>query len=150
VLRVDLLRHRKLHQDAVDLGIGVERVYQGQKLGLARVRGETMLDAAQARFDGRLALVAHIDLAGGIVADQHDGEAWHDAMRRLELRDDPCDLAPQRRRMKLAVDYFCISHGRKASSSLGASGAESPATSLTPSASAVNGTRSATQSSQNR
>ena len=40
-LRIDLLRQRQLHQDAVDRGIGVERVDQRQQLGFRRVAGRS-------------------------------------------------------------------------------------------------------------
>ena len=48
-LRIDLLRQRQLHQDAVDRVVGVELRDQRQQLGLAGRRRQAVLEARDAR-----------------------------------------------------------------------------------------------------
>ena len=78
---VDLARERQLHEDAVDLVIGVEALDEREKLRQARGGGELVLEGAHARFDRLARLVGHIDAARRIVADEHDRKArrclWH-------------------------------------------------------------------------
>ena len=103
LLAVDLLRQRKLHQDAVHRRIGVELFDQRQHLALRRVLGKLVIERAHAGFDRLLRLVAHVDGARRILADQHDREARHDA----ERRDAPHfgrDRGAQLGRDRLSVD----------------------------------------------
>ena len=106
LLAVDLLRQRQLHQDAVHRRIGVELPDQRQHLALRRVLGKLVIERAHAGFDRLLRLVAHIDGAGRILADQHDREAGHDA----ERRDAPHfgrDRGAQLGGNRLSVDDLC-------------------------------------------
>ncbi len=72
---------RQLHQDAVHLRIGIERIDAGQQLPF----GSAGRHVVKLRMDaGVLAgqdLVAHIDLGGGIVSHQHHGDTRLDAMQ---------------------------------------------------------------------
>ena len=99
-----------------------------QQLGLARRRRQAMLEAGDARLGRRLALAADIDVARRIVADEHRGEARHDAVPRLELAGSGGDSGAQRGGMRLAVDELGVNHGRSTSSSRRARAAGSPAT----------------------
>ena len=60
-----------------------------------------------------LRLVAHIDLARRILADQHHGEAGHDARRRAQGPDLGRDLGQNAGRESAAVDD--LRHRHKAS-----------------------------------
>ena len=75
LLGVDLRRQRQLHEDAVDLRIGIELADDVQELGLARRRRQRMVEGAHPRLEGVADLVADVDLARRVVADENDGEA---------------------------------------------------------------------------
>ena len=74
-LGADLRRQRKLHQDAVDRRVGVEPADLCQQRRLGGVRGQADGADGDAGLVGGAVLGAHIDSAGGIVADQHHGQA---------------------------------------------------------------------------
>ncbi len=78
---IDLVGQGELDQDAVDAVVGVELFDQRQQLGLRGGVGQAVVEGLHAGLDDRLALVAHIDLARRVLADQHDGEAGGDAVR---------------------------------------------------------------------
>ena len=63
----DLLRQRQLHQDAVDRRVGVEAGDQVEELLLRRLRRQLVQPAGHADALAGLALVADVDLAGGVV-----------------------------------------------------------------------------------
>ena len=99
MLLVDLLRQRQLHEDAVDRWVGVEPVDQRQQIGLAGVGGQAVLEALHPGLDRRLALVADIDLARRILADQHDRQARaRGRSRRGSAATAPRQPLAQRRR----------------------------------------------------
>ena len=62
-----------------------------------------MQPAGHADLLAGLALVADVDLAGGIVADQHRGQAGPDAVRAQQLRRLGGDLRLHRLRQLFAV-----------------------------------------------
>ena len=68
-------------------GIGVEPGDQRQQLGLGGVGRQAMIEVRHAELGRDAALALHIDLAGGIVADQHRGEAGLHALGRDQLGD---------------------------------------------------------------
>jgi len=80
LLRVDVPRQRQLHQDAVDGRIVVEGFDARQQGGFAHVGVVCFEYRVQAAVFAGLDLVAHIDLAGRVVADQHHGQARGDAL----------------------------------------------------------------------
>ncbi len=85
-------------------GSAFSRCDQGQQFVLACLRRQLVLERIHAGFDGLLALVADIDLARRILADEHHGEARRQAVLFLESRDmigHPCANAGCER---LAVD----------------------------------------------
>ena len=73
-LLVEMVGKRQLDEDAVDRGIGVEPVDQRVQRLLGGIGGKQVLEALHAAGHGLLALVADIDLAGRILADQHHRE----------------------------------------------------------------------------
>jgi hypothetical protein len=75
LLRIDVLRQRHLHQDAVDGRVGVQggdAVQQGRfrQVGLVFFQHRVEADVAAG-----LDLVAHVDVAGRVFADQDHGQA---------------------------------------------------------------------------
>ena len=97
---VDLLGQRDLDEDPVDLVVGVQLADQAEELVL-RGRGiEAVVDGAHPDLLGALSLVGDVHLGGGVVADQHGGEARHAAgmgvRELLDLTGDPrCGPRPQ-------------------------------------------------------
>ncbi len=96
--------HRELHQDPVDGRIVVEALDQRQQLGLRGLGRQAVGLGMHARGGGLLALAADIDLAGGVLADQHHGQARRQAVLGLQGRDLGGDLLAKLGREGLAVD----------------------------------------------
>ena len=61
----------QLHEDAVDFGIGVQRRDQRQQFVLRGARRQPVFDGLHAAFARLRGLVAHVDLARRVLADQH-------------------------------------------------------------------------------
>ena len=80
-------RQRQLHQNAVHGGIAVELCDQRQQIGLRDIGGQLVLERGHAGGLGLLVLAADIDLARGIVADQHHRKARRQLMLALDPRD---------------------------------------------------------------
>ena len=83
----DAVRQRQLHQDAMDGGIVVQAPHQREQRFPVRIRRQLVLEGVQPGLDGRPALVADIDLARRILADQHDGEAGRQAVVGFQRGD---------------------------------------------------------------
>jgi hypothetical protein len=92
------LRQRELNENSIDGIVGVEAIQQPDEFGGSRTPIEPMQATANAHFRRGLFLVADINLARGIVADEHDIEARWTAM----LRDEPLDLPSN-----FAANRFC-------------------------------------------
>jgi len=105
---IDPVRQRQLHQDAMHRRVAVQAVHQRQQLRLGRVVRQAVLKGRHAGGRRLAVLVADIDGACRIVADQHHGEAGPDGSRqRRDLgRDPPAQL----RRERLAVDDARSAH----------------------------------------
>ena len=102
----DVLRHRHLTQDTRDLGAFVELRDQAEQLLLRGLLGQGVLFAVKAALLAGALLVAHIDLAGRVVADDNDRKAGRHALflQLLGLREDTAaHLGGQR----LAVHSYC-------------------------------------------
>ena len=84
--RVDVLGQRQLHQNAVDLRIGVQTVDQREQVRLGHLcrLGEGLV--IQPGLVAGLALHPHVGRRRGILAHEHRGESRRDALR-LERRD---------------------------------------------------------------
>ena len=109
----NMLRQRKLHQNAVDGRVVVQLLHEGEQRLLVGFRRQLVLEGFQSGFDGRPALVANIDLARRILADQHDGEAGRQAVFRLQDGDLPADGLAEPGGKGLAVDDVGLVHGRE-------------------------------------
>ena len=77
-----MLGQRQLHQDAVDIGIVVQREHAVEQRLLAHGGGQLVELGAHAGFLARADLVAHIDARGGVVASEHDRQAGANAALR--------------------------------------------------------------------
>ena len=105
-LRVDMLRQRQLHQNAVDAVVGIEPGDQRQELGFADRRRQSFLKARNAGGGRRLALVADIDLARRVLADQHGAKPGCDARLGFQLGSGGRDIGNQAIRARFTVDPF--------------------------------------------
>ena len=77
---------------------------EGDELGLARRRGQDVQLAAHADLVRGLLLVARVDGARGIVADEHDVEPRNAPVLRAERVDAGADLRANRLCQRLAVE----------------------------------------------
>ena len=73
---------RQLHEDPVDLGIGVQARDEREHLLLARLRGQPDVARVDARLGRGLVLRADVDVRGRVVADEHRREADVPELRR--------------------------------------------------------------------
>ena len=71
----EVLRKRKLHEDAVHGVVMVQSVDDGEEFGFGRFDGHADFIRADARALAGADLVADVDLAGGILAHEDDGES---------------------------------------------------------------------------
>ncbi len=88
-------RQRQLHQDAVDLGIGIESVDQRQQLGFAGAGRQVVVERLDADLFRRAALVAHVDGGRRIAADQHHRQARPRLPGRQPRIDPQLELVEQ-------------------------------------------------------
>ena len=109
-LLLDLLREGELDEDAVDGVVLVQAIEDLHQLVLGRRGREDVELAAHADLVRGLLLVARVDLARGVLADEDGGEAGHDAVPVLEGADTLGDFRPQPRRSRVAVDNARVSH----------------------------------------
>ena len=86
VLSVYLLGDRHLHKYAMDLAVFVEAMNYLEQLAFARLRRQPHELARHADLFASLSLVADIDFAGWVFADEHRGQA-----RRTRSRLTRCD-----------------------------------------------------------
>ena len=77
--RVEVGRQRKLDQDAVEGVVAVQRAHQVENVAVGRGGGEVEDAAVHAYPGAGLDLVADVNVGGGVVADEHGGEAGADA-----------------------------------------------------------------------
>ena len=94
---------RQLHEDAVHRRVGVQPLDLGDEIGLGDRVVEAGLEGLHPRLDGLLALVADIDLAGRVLAHQHDGEPGRDPVLGFQSATS-ADLRAHAAREFLAVD----------------------------------------------
>ena len=78
---VDLLRQGELREDPGHARVGVQVGDEREQVGLGGVRGELVVDRLDAGLGAGLALHAHVDGRGGVVADEHGGEPDRNAER---------------------------------------------------------------------
>ncbi len=103
--RLDRLRlldvggERQLDEDPVDSVVGVEVGQEPEQLVLGGVGGQAKVARVDADALRSLLLAPDVDVRGGVVADEHRGEA-----DVAERRDLGRDLVADFRRQRLAVD----------------------------------------------
>ncbi len=84
---VDLRGEWQLDEDAVNPGIGVQAVDCRDERGCARIGGEPFDRSAHPGGLAGVLLVPDVDLAGGVVTDQHDRQAGDASRLGLPSRD---------------------------------------------------------------
>src|SRR5262249_12219969 len=112
-LRIDLPGQRQLHEDAVDGRILVQAIDEREQLALCGRIRQLVLVGIHPGFPRLPALVLHIDLAGGVLAAPHDGQAGGEAVLRLQRAHLLRDAAAQTGRKGLAVDDLAVGGGRR-------------------------------------
>ena len=80
-LFVDVLWRRRLHEDAVDSGVGVEIGDHFEQFFLSCFRGQLDLHRVETEIRAGAGFRAYINSRGRIIADKHDGEAGRDSFR---------------------------------------------------------------------
>ncbi len=70
-----MIGQRKLHEDAIDAGIGIERLNPAQQLRAAGFGRQLELVGIHPGFDGRPGFGADVDLARRVFADQDHRKA---------------------------------------------------------------------------
>ena len=75
--------------------IGVQRRDQVFHLDLTGACWQVIVQRTHARFFGLLDLGVHIDLAGGVITNQHNGKTRRHAMFRFQRLDLPGDGLPE-------------------------------------------------------
>ena len=104
LLVVDLRRQGQLHEDPVDGVVGIQRAEEREEVRLRRAGGEPVKAAAHADLVRGLLFVARVDLARGILADEHDVQPGHGAMRASESVDALPDLGADGLGQRVAVE----------------------------------------------
>ncbi len=95
---VDLGRHRRLDEDAVDRVVGVQLLDELEHFLLARVDRQPYVPRLDPRLRRGFVLAADVDLRRGIVPDENRGQA-----EPAEGLDLPGDLRPDARCKRRAV-----------------------------------------------
>jgi len=104
---VDLFGQRQLHEDAVHGRIGVQARDEFEELGLGGAGGEGVERTEHSGLFAAFAFAADVDGAGGIVADEDDGEVGGDAGGLFEGRDLRREFRSKSLRDSFAVDDAC-------------------------------------------
>jgi hypothetical protein len=99
-----MVGNRKLDQDSVNGRIGIQGADNGQQVFLADIRRQPVRFGVHAGCEGLLSLVADIDLAGRVLADQDHRETRDKPMVCLQTGNVPGYALAQIRRKSLAVD----------------------------------------------
>ncbi len=76
LLLVEPGRQRKLHQIGVDLGIGIEPVHGGDKLGLGDIGGQVLVGRVNPDFGAVGVLHGHVPRARAIVPHQNGPQPY--------------------------------------------------------------------------
>ena len=79
---VDVVGQRQLDEDAVDVVVGVQLGDAREQLVLRRVGGQPEVARVDAGLRRGLLLQVDVDVRGGVVADEHRGEARRGRARR--------------------------------------------------------------------
>ena len=88
-------------------GIAVEFCDQRQQIGLRHIGGQLVLERGHAGGLRLRVLAADIDLAGGVIADQHHRKARREPMLAFDPGDLFGDTGAKLRRNDFSVDDAC-------------------------------------------
>src|SRR5258708_5414733 len=102
--RVDAARQWQLDKDAVDSVVAIEPGDQLEDFRHSAIAGQAVFERSDPHFGTGACLVANIDLARRIVADQDRGKTGGDPMAIAEDRGCFGDALPQTGGDRLAVD----------------------------------------------
>ncbi|MNL23607.1 hypothetical protein D3C87_1450020 [compost metagenome] len=102
-----MFRQRKLYQNAVDGGIGVQFADQLQKLILSCFFRQRVLNGIETALLGCLAFGIHVSVAGRIVADDDNRETGLHTLFRLKRFCRFADRLRYRSRLCLSVNHNC-------------------------------------------
>ena len=109
---INVIGERQLDQDPMYRGIGIERGERGQQVILFGVGRQFDIGGHHARLLCRLAFVADIDGAGGVVTNQDDGEPGGYAVLGFEVGDPFGKVGAQFSGHRFAVDNRGSRHRR--------------------------------------
>src|SRR5215510_4980083 len=76
----------------MDLLIFVELMHKREQFPFRNRRRQQMLEGSDADFLASLLLIAHVNMRSGIVADEHDSQAWGHSPAALKPVDFLFDL----------------------------------------------------------
>src|SRR5208282_2470984 len=105
--RIDSLGQRQLHQDAMHGRVTVQAFDQRQEIVSRRLGGQAMQATGQSILLAGPLLVADVDLAGRIFANQDRGKAWLHTGAMRELTYLGCDFGTDFFRQRFAVQKDC-------------------------------------------
>ena len=100
----NLLRERELHQEAIDARVLVQSPHEPEQRFLRSAGVEAMLEGSHSGLPGLSHLVAHVDLARRVFADQHHRESGSDRVHVMQADDLPAKPVAQVCGEGLAVD----------------------------------------------
>jgi hypothetical protein len=101
---VDLRGQGELDENSVDLGVSVQSVDRRQELAFGHVTGQPEKRPAHPGGLARILFVPDVNLAGGVVSDQNDGQARNPARLLSKLRDVARDLVLDLLSQRLTVE----------------------------------------------
>ena len=90
-----MLRNGRLHEQTVDLLVGIELFDEREDVGLGGVCREPLVDRPHPHLGRVLVLEGHVHVGGRVVADQDRGEPERAELLDL-LRDFGADLLGER------------------------------------------------------
>src|SRR5690606_34727443 len=105
--RIDVVRQRQLHQDAVDLRIAVQLLDEPEQLRLGDARRQVPGKGAHAHLGAGTSLVAYVGVRGGIVAHEQHREPGRAAAPGVALLDALPQLL-----LQLPGDGFAVDQAR--------------------------------------
>ncbi len=91
-LLVDMRRQRQLHDEAVDVGVGIERVDERQQLGLGHVGLTAYHSGAEPACLACLYLIGDVGLAAAVVAHEDCCEVRRAAALGYDACHSGCDV----------------------------------------------------------
>ena len=109
---VEMTGKRQLYQNAIGGLVAIKAPHQVKQILLRCLRRQNVFEGFHPGGTHRLALVADVDGARRVVADQHNGEPRREPMLRFQRLDFARDAGAQLRGDGLAVDAHSFRHER--------------------------------------